>query len=206
MQKTFYIVDDHEMMRLGTATYITAHSDWSCIGNSADGVTTLADLNLLDSTGKLPAVVICDLNFDGDDSGFDLVKRIHELYPRLWIIGYSMYLAPGIVQNTIRSGASGYVSKSAPSEDLLRCMEHVFAGKIFVQDELQEKLEQYNNFVDALTRREKEVLELILRQMSNDQIAEALDLRQRVVANYVSSIYEKTGINDRAELVKRFGP
>lgn len=84
-------------------------------------------------------------------------------------------------------------------------MEHVLAGEVFIQNELQERLEQFNSFADALTHREKEVMDLIVRRMSNDQIAETLQLKRRAVENYISSIYDKTGINDRAELVKRFG-
>lgn len=59
--------------------------------------------------------------------------------------------------------------------------------------------------MDALTQREKDVMALLLRRLSNDQIAEALDIKKRAVENYISSIYDKTGINDKAELIKRFG-
>ncbi len=205
MEKTFYIIDDHEMLRVGTAAYIAAHSDWRSCGNAGDGDTALADFERLARAGTLPAVIICDLNFYGEDSGFALVKRMHALYPQQRIIVYSMFFAPGIVQNAMQDGACGYVSKIASSDELLCCMEHVLAGEVFIQNELQERLEQFNSFADALTHREKEVMDLIVRRMSNDQIAETLQLKRRAVENYISSIYDKTGINDRAELVKRFG-
>ena len=205
MEKTFYIIDDHEMLRVGTAAYIVAHSDWRSCGNAGDGDTALADLERLARAGTMPAVIICDLNFYGEDSGFALVKRMHELYPQQRIIVYSMFFAPGIVQNAMQDGACGYVSKIASSDELLCCMEHVFAGEVFIQNELQERLEQFNSFADALTHREKEVMDLLVRRMSNDQIADVLQLKRRAVENYISSIYDKTGINDRAELVKRFG-
>ena len=70
---------------------------------------------------------------------------------------------------------------------------------------LQERLEQFNSFADALTRREKEVMELLVRRIGNEQIAQLLGLKRRAVENYISSIYDKTGIKDRAELVHRFG-
>lgn len=205
MEKTFYIIDDHEMLRVGTAAYIADHSDWRSCGNAGDGNTALADLERLARAGTLPAVIICDLNFYGEDSGFALVKRMHALYLQQRIIVYSMFFAPGIVQNAMQDGACGYVSKIASSDELLCCMEHVLAGEVFIQNELQERLEQFNSFADALTHREKEVMDLLVRRMSNDQIAETLQLKRRAVENYISSIYDKTGINDRAELVKRFG-
>lgn len=68
-----------------------------------------------------------------------------------------------------------------------------------------QKLEKFNSFIDALTRREKDVMDLLLRHLTNDEIAQALDIKKRAVENYISSIYEKTGINDKAELIKRFG-
>ncbi len=205
MEKSFYIIDDHEMLRVGTAAYIAAHSDWSCIGSFGDGDSALADLERHARAGTLPAVIICDLNFYGEDSGFALVKHLHILYPELRIIVYSMFFASGIVQNAIQDGARGYVSKIASSDELLCCMEHVLAGEVFIQVELQEKLEQFNSFADALTRREKEVMDLLVRRLSNEQIAEALQLKRRAVENYISSIYDKIGVKDRVELMKRFG-
>lgn len=118
----------------------------------------------------MPSVVISDLNFYGKDTGFELVKRFHELYPQQKIIVYSMFFAPGIVQNAIQSGACGYVSKNASSNELLACMEKA-----------------------------------LLRHLSNDEIAEKMNLKKRAVENYISAIYEKTNIIDRAELIRRFG-
>ncbi|MBQ5498524.1 MAG: helix-turn-helix transcriptional regulator, partial [Treponema sp.] len=66
-------------------------------------------------------------------------------------------------------------------------------------------LQQFTAFTDALTRREKDVLNLLLRRMSNDQISDELGIKRRAVENYISSIYEKIGINDRAELLLRYG-
>ena len=116
-----------------------------------------------------------------------------------------MFFAPGIVQNTIENGANGYISKNASSDELILCMEKVLSGEQFIQNELQPRLEKFNSFTDALTRREREVLDLLFRHLTNDQIADSLNIKKRAVENYISSIYEKTGINDKAELIKRFG-
>ena len=206
MEKTFYIIDDHEMLRTGTASYIESHSGWKCRGNSGEGDAALAEFAQLAAAGtELPAVIICDLNFYGEDSGFDLIRRIRRLYPQQKIVVYSMFFAPGIVQNAMHEGAGGYVSKIASCDELLQCMEAVFAGGTFIQSGLQERLEQFNSFADALTRREKEVMELLVRRIGNVQIAQLLGLKRRAVENYISSIYDKTGIKDRAELVHRFG-
>ena len=109
------------------------------------------------------------------------------------------------MQNAVRNGASGYVSKNASSAELLNSLEKVRVGEVFIHEELKTDLIKYNNFTDALTRREKEVMELLLRRCSNDDIADRLNIKKRAVENYISAIYEKTGVNDRAEFIAKFG-
>jgi len=170
MSKTFYIINEHELLRIGTASYIEKNSDWKSLGDAPDIEKAFSDFESFAKNGEMPSVVISDLNFYGKDTGFELVKRFHELYPQQKIIVYSMFFAPGIVQNAIQSGACGYVSKNATSNELLACMEKA-----------------------------------LLRHLSNDEIAEKMNLKKRAVENYISAIYEKTNIIDRAELIRRFG-
>ena len=205
MIKSFYIVDDHEMLRLGTSGWITSNSDWKCAGDAATHEAALADFEKLSAEGKLPAIVICDINFYGENTGLDFIKQLKALYKDLKIIVYSMFFAAGMVQNAIGNGACGYVSKNAPSQELLDCMEKALAGEVFIQEEIKPNLIKYNKFTDALTRREKEVMDLLLRRLSNDEIANQLGIKKRAVENYISLIYEKTGVNDRNELIERYG-
>ena len=205
MSKSFYIIDDHEMLRLGTSGWITSNSDWSCAGDAPTHEKALADLARLAGEGTLPSVIICDINFYGENTGLDFIKQLAALYPKIKIIVYSMFFAAGIVQSAIKNGACGYVSKNASSQELLDAMEKALAGEVFVQKELETKLIKYNQFTDALTRREKEVMELLLQRYSNDEIANQLGIKKRAVENYISLIYEKTGVNDRNELIDRYG-
>ena len=209
MDKTFYIIEDHDMLRWGTISYIQNKSSWKCLGDSKLPQKAISDLESFARIDRLPGIVISDLNFKDEDSGFDLVKQMHGSYPNLKIIVFSMYSAPGYVQSAIRSGANGYISKDASSDELIDCMEQVLTGNQFVQNGLRQKLEVYNSFMDslmdALTKREKEVLNLLLMKKNNDQIAEVMGLRRRAVENYMSHIYEKTNVTDRAALLKLFG-
>jgi len=205
MSRTFYIADDHELLRIGTISYIEKKSGWLCKGNADSPKAALSDLELLSIGNTLPDLVISDLNFSGDDAGFDFISKLHSLYPDLKIIVYSMFFSAGMVQTALENGATGYISKNAPSTELLECMENAFSGKTFIQKDLQENLSKFNSFTDALTRREKQVMALIIKNCSNLQISETLNIRQRAVENYISSIYEKTGINDKKEFIKRFG-
>lgn len=205
MDKTFYIIEDHDMLRWGTISYIQNKSSWKCLGDSKLPEKAISDLESFARIDRLPGIVISDLNFKDEDSGFDLVKQMHGSYPSLKIIVFSMYFAPGYVQSAIRSGANGYISKDATSDELIDCMEQVLTGNQFVQNGLRQKLEVYSSSLDALTKREKEVLNLLLMKKSNDQIAEVMGLRRRAVENYIYSIYEKTNVShDRAALLKKF--
>ena len=205
MCKTFYIIDDHEMLRVGTSGWITSNSDWKCCGSAGTHEQAFADFERIAGEGNLPSLLICDLNFYGENTGFDFMSKIHSLYPDVKIIVYSMFFAAGIVQSAVSSGASGYVSKNASCAQLLEGMEKVLTGQTFIQEELQTNLKKYNSFTDALTRREKEVMELLIRRYSNDEIANQLGIKKRAVENYISLIYEKTGVNDRSELLARYG-
>ena len=205
MSKIFYIIDDHEMLRLGTSGWLTSNSDWKCCGSAGTHEQAFADFERMAEQGGLPSLVICDLNFYGENTGFDFMSKIHSLYPDVKIIVYSMFFAAGIVQSAVSSGASGYVSKNASCAELLEGMEKVLTGQVFIQEELQTSLKKYNSFTDALTRREKEVMDLLIRRYSNDEIANQLGIKKRAVENYISLIYEKTGVNDRNELLARYG-
>lgn len=205
MCKTFYIIDDHEMLRVGTSGWLTSNSDWKCCGSTGTHEQAFADFERMAGRGELPLILICDLNFYGENTGFDFMSKIHNLYSEVKIIVYSMFFAAGIVQSAVSSGASGYVSKNASCAELLEGMEKVLAGEVFIQEELQTSLKKYNSFTDALTRHEKEVMELLIRRYSNDEIANQLGIKKRAVENYISLIYEKTGVNDRSELLLRYG-
>lgn len=193
------------MLRLGTSGWLTSNSDWFCEGNSDTHEQAFTDFEVLAQAGRLPSILISDLNFYGENTGFDFIKSFHALYPDVKIVVYSMFFAAGMVQSAIKNGAQGYVSKNASCAELLSCMEKVLAGEVFIQAELQTSLIKYNSFTDALTRREKEVMELLLRRCTNDQIADQLGIKKRAVENYISLIYEKTGVNDRNELLIRYG-
>lgn len=205
MSKTFYIIDDHEMLRVGTSGWLTSNSDWKCCGSAGTHEQAFADFESMAGQGLLPSLLICDLNFYGENTGFDFISKIHTLYPEVKIIVYSMFFAAGIVQSAVNSGAGGYVSKNASCAELLEGMEKVLGGEVFIQEELQPNLIKYYSFTDALTRREKEVMELLIRRYSNDEIANELGIKKRAVENYISLIYEKTGVNDRSELIERYG-
>ena len=81
MQKTFYIIDDHEMLRVGTAFTLSQNSDWISAGSAESIESALSDLENLCIKGEFPSLVICDLNFQGQNVGFDYMKSLKEAFP-----------------------------------------------------------------------------------------------------------------------------
>ena len=155
MTKSFYIIDDHEMLRLGTCGWLSNNSDWICAGDAGTHEKALADFERMAGRKScadadcanlgLPSILISDLNFYGENTGFDFIAKIHELYPNVKILVYSMFFAAGIVQSALKSGASGYISKNASSAELLSCMEKVLNGEVFIQEELKTNLSGNGN-------------------------------------------------------------
>lgn len=101
------------------------------------------------------------------------------------------------------SGASGYISKNAKTEELLNCMNTVIAGKSYIEKGLVQNYVNYTSIIDSLTKREADVAGLLVQYKSNDEIAEILGLKKRSVENYISSIYEKLGVIDRNSLIDK---
>ena len=130
MAKTFYIVDDHELLRIGTISFIEKKSDWICKGNAGTPESALSDLAFLSGGNILPDLVISDFNFSGDDAGFDFIANLHSLYPELKIIVYSMFFSAGMVQTAIQNGAAGYISKNAPSDELINAWKTLLVEKL----------------------------------------------------------------------------
>lgn len=204
MPKTFFILDDHAMMRHGIASYLSDTTDWGCSGSAESSQDALSQLEHLSALGSLPALVISDLQLAGDDSGLNFIGFVSKMYPDVKCICYSMYTNPSSVQNAINAGAVGYVSKSSGEAELLACMEDVFAGKTHIEQELLPKITTYTNALSSLTRRERQVLDMLLQKKSNGEISKELQISRHAVENYISTIYEKLDVNDRESLTELF--
>jgi len=203
MEKKYFIVDDHSMLRSGIIGWISENSDWKCIGDAENHQEAYLKLAECSQNNNLPDILISDINFNGENTGFDFIKDIRSKYPDLKITVYSMFFSPGTMKESITSGASGYISKNAKSEELLKCMDSILEGNIYLEQNLVQNYMRYTNIIDALTKREAIVVGYLLQHKSNDEISKILGLKKRSVENYISSIYEKIGVTDRTELIAK---
>ncbi len=198
------IVDDHEIVREGLQTLLSEEPDFEVVGIAADGA---AAVDLADATQ--PDVIIMDLVMGGLD-GIEATRRIRTRNPEARVLVLTTFADDQRVREAIQAGATGYLLKDVLKADLLRALRDVAAGRASLHPEVQQQLmrevagktapsqEQSLPHL-SLTGRETDILRLIARGRSNKEIAAALHLTEGTVKGYVSTIFDKLGVEDRTQ-------
>ena len=148
-----------------------------------------------------PDVILMDINLP-DKSGIDLCKQVKEKYPSIFIIGLSTFNQLSFIQKMMDSGASGYVLKNASQTELMEAIETVAKGKIYFSDEASKTLQKNEATHIILTRREKEVLELIAEGMTNNVIGQKLFISTATVDTHRKNLLAKLNAKNTASLVR----
>ena len=159
-----------------------------------------------------PLICIIDINLKDSDEegilqedGLSLIRFIKEKYTNIYCLCYSMYKGAGIVEQAVKAGADGYVSKKAGLEVILQAMEKVAAGRFFLEESLTSEYVVYSNLFDCLTNREKEVIELFFQKKDEEEIAQMMGIKLHAVDNYMTRIISKLGVVSKKELLLKFG-
>jgi DNA-binding NarL/FixJ family response regulator len=171
------------------------------VGEADDGEAALA---WLDRAGEadLPDLVITDIGMRGM-GGIALAAALHDRYPELAVLIVSMHDNLEYVRQAVRAGARGYVLKDAPADELMAAIQSVLAGRVFYSARIARGMaEQSPGPLDALTRRERDILGCIGRGMANKEIAAQLGVSVRTVETHRLNLKRKLGIEGRAGLVK----
>jgi len=193
--KTF-IVDDHYMVIEGIRSLLQNEKSIEWMGHAMNASSCLAFLNK-----QLPDVILMDINLP-DISGIDLCKEVKTKYPSVFIIGLSTFNQQSFIQKMMDNGASGYVLKNATQEELRSAIETVMKGKTYLSDEASNTLRKENGASIVLTRREKEVLELIADGMTNAEIAQKLFISVTTVDTHRKNLLAKFETKNTAALIK----
>ncbi len=192
-----FIVDDHYMVIEGIRSLLQNEKDIEWTGHAMNALSCLAFLQQ-----QKPDVILMDINLP-DKSGIDLCKEVREKYPSVYIIGLSTFNQQSFIQKMLNNGASGYVLKNATQEELLEAIETVAAGKTYLSDEAASSLRKNSNAgMPVLTRREKEVLELIAEGLTNSEIAAKLFISVTTVDTHRKNLLAKFDARNIAALVK----
>ena len=192
-----FITDDHYMVIEGIRSLLQNEKGIEWAGHASNAASCLAFLQQ-----QLPDVILMDINLP-DKSGIDLCKEVREKYPSVFVIGLSTFNQQSFIQKMMDNGASGYVLKNATQEELMEAIETVAGGKTFLSDEAAQSLKKNNEGeIPVLTRREKEVLELIANGMTNNEIAQKLFISVTTVDTHRKNLLAKFDCRNIASLIK----
>jgi len=187
-------VEDHPVFRQGLATIIQSETDMVLVGQAANGVEAVAEFRR-----HRPDITLMDLRLPGAN-GIDILIALRGEFPHARIIMLSSSDSDGEIQHALRSGASGYVLKSMPMDQLLVVIRSVHAGKRHVPAEVAALLAEHLGEED-LTPRELEVLKLIRDGCKNKQVADQLSISENTVNFHIKNIVDKLGAKDRTHAV-----
>lgn len=197
MRTKLFIVDDHYMVIEGIHSLLQHDQNIEWLGHATNAASCLSFLH-----NQLPDVILMDINLP-DKSGIDLCKEVIAKYPSVFVIGLSTYNQRSFIEKMISNGASGYVLKNATREELLEAIDTVIKGKQYLSFEVAGSLRKQDQHEGpVLTRREKEVLELIANGLTNNEMAEKLFISTTTVDTHRKNLLSKFNAKNTAELVK----
>ena len=193
------LVDDHNVVRSGLATFLRAYEDLELVGEAKNG---LEAINLCHQ--ERPDVILMDLMMPEMD-GIAATQAILEAYPEIKVIAMTSFEEEQLVQGVLAAGAISYLLKNVTSEELAKAIRDAASGRSTLSPEAATALihatRQAKQPVDDLTEREREVLNLVVQGHSNQQIAETLVISLATVKAHISSILSKLQVSSRAEAI-----
>ena len=193
-----FIVDDHYMVIEGIHSLLQSETEVEWMGHATNAASCLAFLQM-----QKPDVILMDINLP-DKSGIDLCKEVKEKYPDVFILGLSTFNQQSFIEKMIANGASGYVIKNATQQELMEAIYTVVKGKQFLSFDAAVAMRKPDNQsnIPVVTRREKEVMELIAEGMTNNEIAQKLFISNTTVDTHRKNLLSKLGAKNTASLVR----
>jgi len=205
MKTKIYLVDDHSVIRYGLRMMLEGVEELEIVGEAGSASEALSEISKLK-----PDVILMDISLP-DLSGIQATREIKRLWPEISVIALTIHEDKEYFFKMLDAGASGYVPKKAAPEELLKAIMIVRSGdvylypslaKLLVRDYIQDQDEEYDKSSEDLTPRQKEVLTLLGEGISNQEIAEQLNISPNTVARHRENIMEKLNLHNRTELVK----
>lgn len=193
------VVDDHPLAHAGMRHFLNTFPDLLLVGEASSGDQALA---LCAQTQ--PHVIMMDLVMPGMD-GVEATRALKQRHPQVQIIVLTSFQEGDLVQRALRAGATGYLLKNVSAFDLVQAIRAAHAGRTVLAQEATAALVQTMQQSSApgfdLTERERGVLLLLVRGLSNAQIAEHLSISQATVKFHIGGLFAKMGVRSRAEVI-----
>jgi DNA-binding NarL/FixJ family response regulator len=192
---TVLLADDHEVVREGLRLALLRSPHIRVVGEAADGETAVSL-----AERRRPDVIVMDLRMPQMD-GIEATEEIMRRVPDSKVLIFTAYSERALLQRGLESGARGYILKEAPHETLLKAIEKLAAGEMYVDPSLASVLTQSRDGSDVLTAREREILQLLADGMSNADVAAQLFISQETVKSHVRHILTKLEADTRTQAV-----
>jgi two-component system, NarL family, nitrate/nitrite response regulator NarL len=202
------IVDDHAVLRMGVRAIIESDDRMRVVGEASDHDSAVAVAAV-----QQPDIILLDLDL-GVDNGFDLMPEVLELVPDARLIVLTGMRDRDAHRRAVMLGAMGLVLKEKALESLLKAIEKVYQGEVWLDRTMiasvlnsrahggtSPEQNAYAAQIATVTEREREVIQLVGEGLRNKEIAERLVISEATVRNHLTSIFAKIGVNDRFELV-----
>jgi len=196
------LCDDQSLIRDGLELLLKLESDIEVIAKASNGNELFIQLEKYK-----PDLVLMDLKMPGMN-GIEATRKIKKIYANIKILVLTTYDDDEWLFDALRAGASGYLLKDTPREEVVKAIRGTVNGNSFLDPSIAGKLiksvtkqdqKKAVSIVEKLTQREKDVLQLIAKGLNNHAIAEKLFLSEGTVRNHVSVILEKLGVEDRTQ-------
>ena len=198
-----YLADDHTMLREGLSALLQAQADLKVVGMASNGRQAIHDVAIL-----LPHVVIMDIAMP-ELNGVDATKILKKTVPATKTIILSMYATKEHIFRALQAGAQGYLLKNSAGAELVNAIRAVHNGQRYLGQKIPESMVEdykYNRAavspLNALSPREREVLQLVAEGHSSAQVAGMLSLSPKSIETYRSRLMQKIGVHDVSGLVK----
>ncbi len=199
------IADDHPLFRHGLAGSLESEADIEVVGEATTGDEAIAFAERMQ-----PDVVLMDIQMPGSN-GLEATRSIVRASPQIRVLILTMFEDDASVFTAMRAGARGYVLKDSEKEAIVRAIRAVGRGEAIFSPAIASRVIDFfaarqvapRETFPALTEREREVLQLLAEGQNNAAIVKALALSPKTVSNYLSNIFSKLQVADRAEAVLR---
>ena len=193
------IVDDHAVVREGTRQLLEKEPGLAVVGEAGSGLTAL------ELAGQLqPDQILLDLALP-DVNGIEVARQLRQVAPHARVIVLSAYTNETYVRTALEAGAVAYLPKTVRGQEVIEAIAAVQQGQVVlhptVATKLQHALQRGAPGRQALSAREREILQMAARGASNKTIAEELFLSVRTVESHLSHVLAKLGVASRAEAV-----
>lgn len=195
------LVDDHAVVRAGYKFLLENVQDIAVVAEAASGeeaVNRFAEF--------MPDVMVMDLTMPGI-GGMEAIRRLLAVYPDAQILVFSMHENTTLVEHALQAGVRGYISKNSSPEVLVAAIRKLASGGMYIDSELAQSLVvqksgKKGSPISGLSSRELQILCMFAEARSVEEIAEALSLSSKTIANYLTQIKDKLQVSSSAELVR----